>query len=340
MEPAAELHPDPILVVRKDLKAAASLLTPTEARYLVDLYYQIQDFRKTTANQIRQIGDSEPTFLIGWVFGNMETTEVEIKKALDVYTTHETTGMGKWAKGVMGIGPVISAGLLAHIDIAKCRTVGSIWRFAGLDPTSKWEKGKKRPWNARLKTLCWLMGQSFEKVSNKEDSLYGKLYKERKAKEWARNVAGGSTGRAPRGYWRPRTSTRRRRLISGCPVGYRKVRCRRYWTRATRRSFPRSRQRKRRTACPCCHLDISARGHADGRSRYSYATGSRRRTGGITERNRQSFTRLPCLTTRTRSSRRTRFNTVLERARNDDFTHEPSEPNLEILQKMRASHST
>ena len=190
MEPAAELHPDPILVVRKDLKAAASLLTPTEARYLVDLYYQIQDFRKTTANQIRQIGDSEPTFLIGWVFGNMETTEVEIKKALDVYTTHETTGMGKWAKGVMGIGPVISAGLLAHIDIAKCRTVGSIWRFAGLDPTSKWEKGKKRPWNARLKTLCWLMGQSFEKVSNKEDSLYGKLYKERKAKEWARNVAG------------------------------------------------------------------------------------------------------------------------------------------------------
>ena len=93
----------------------------------------------------------------------------------------------------VGIGPVISAGLLAHIDIEKAPTVGHIWRFAGLDPTVKWEKGKKRPWNAGLKTLCWKAGQSFMKLSGREDCYYGGVYRERKAYEIVRNDRGDNT---------------------------------------------------------------------------------------------------------------------------------------------------
>jgi hypothetical protein len=92
-----------------------------------------------------------------------------------------------WARSIVGIGPVISAGLLAHIDITKAPTVGHIWRYAGLDPTQSWEKGQKRPWNARLKTLCWKIGESFVKVSGNEKDIYGKVYKERKEIETARN---------------------------------------------------------------------------------------------------------------------------------------------------------
>jgi len=46
-----------------------------------------------------------------------------------------------------------------------------------------------RPWNARLKTLCWKIGESFVKVKGNPDSWYGRLYRQRKEWESARNMA-------------------------------------------------------------------------------------------------------------------------------------------------------
>ena len=113
----------------------------------------------------------------------------------------------------LGIGPVITAGLLAHIDLESCRCIqykgiprhkrpkhkcpgltsaGAIWTFAGLmDPKDQpWEKGQKRPYNAALKTLCWKLGESFKKVSGNLESLYGQLYRQRKEFEVANNENG------------------------------------------------------------------------------------------------------------------------------------------------------
>ena len=113
------------------------------------------------------------------------TLEDQIKRALDKYSnSHE---LGVWARGVVGIGPVITAGLLAHIDIEKAPAAGHIWRFAGLDPTCKWEKGQRRPFNADLKTLCWKIGESFVKVANNPNDIYGKIYQKRKELEKERN---------------------------------------------------------------------------------------------------------------------------------------------------------
>jgi hypothetical protein len=86
--------------------------------------------------------------------------------------------------------------LSAHIDITKAPTVGHIWRFAGLDPTSRWEKGEKRPWNASLKVLCWKIGESFVKVSNHEKDFYGHLWRERKELETGKNENGDYVGQA------------------------------------------------------------------------------------------------------------------------------------------------
>jgi hypothetical protein len=122
--------------------------------------------------------------------------EGQVKRALDAYTTQQE--VGRWSKTVVGIGPILAAGLIAHIDIEKAPTVGHIWRFAGLDPTVTWEKGQKRPWNATLKTLCWKIGESFVKVSGHDEDVYGKLYLERKAFEQARNVAGELADQAAR----------------------------------------------------------------------------------------------------------------------------------------------
>ena len=184
-----DMNLEPLQKLTKDIRAAAAHLTDHEARFLVDYYYIAQEDRKRSTNQVRALDESkEPNAVVNWLATQAESLENQIKKTLDVYTDNHV--MGSWMRQIVGIGPVISAGLLAHIDITKAPTVGHIWRYAGLDPTSKWEKGEKRPWNASLKTLCWKAGQSFMKFSGRDDCYYGKIYKERKAYEIARNERG------------------------------------------------------------------------------------------------------------------------------------------------------
>lgn len=230
-----------VLKLDQDLVAAARILSPQEARYLVDTYYQVQDDRKTAANRVRAFEDSgEPHQMIDWYLKNAMILENQVKKALDIYSGEHPIGI--WLRSNLGIGPVLSAGLLAYIDITKADTAGAIWSYAGLDPDKEWlgevksralvdevlGKDKKikdehiiqicmrakinnlqrfyklkndkgnynkrevitelsvRPWNAKLKTLCWKAGESFQKVSNR-DSLYGKIYKERRIMEIEKN---------------------------------------------------------------------------------------------------------------------------------------------------------
>lgn len=180
---------EPLVRINKDIKAAMANLTDSEARYLVDTYYQMQDNRIRAHGQIRSMGETaEPHAAVRWFADNSEMMENQIKLALQKYV--QSKPVGQWLMAQKGIGPVISAGLLAHIDIHKAQTAGAIWKYAGIDPTQKWEKGQKRPWNAQLKVLCWKAGESFVKVSGKEDALYGKLYKERKEFEHKRNEEG------------------------------------------------------------------------------------------------------------------------------------------------------
>ena len=182
-----------VIRLSRDLVRASVTLTDQEARYLVDAYYISQEDRKRAHNQVRSM-PQEPHSLIAWLAEQSKTLENQIKRALDTYS--DSHPMGIWMKSLYGIGPVISAGLLAHIDITKCQTAGAIWRYAGLDPTLKWEKGQKRPWNAGLKTLCWKVGQSFMKFAAEEECVYGHVYRERKAYEITRNDRGDNAGRS------------------------------------------------------------------------------------------------------------------------------------------------
>ena len=229
----------PERLVRADLRAAAATLTAHEARYLVDMYYTVQENRKRSANQVRALATAgEPNDCVQHFTRAAIKFEGDLRYALGQYAASQP--IGAWAQSITGIGPVISAGLMAHIDIEKAPTVGHIWRFAGLDPNSDWKGrvkaeaivkehlGKRkptpedvlaiaqkmngigyeaalrhattksdgtpreltaesiasafalRPWNAKLKTLCWKIGESFVKVSNNPQDVYGHIYAERK----------------------------------------------------------------------------------------------------------------------------------------------------------------
>lgn len=259
----------------RDLRNASITLSEREARFLVDAYYAMQRDRIRAAHQQRTLSaNEEPHDVLGWLFNQRETMEKQIGRALDAYSAGKPAG--QWARSITGIGPIISAGLIANIYMGKwcavchghdeddckrlqadtkrklvehtfqpvisCPTVGHIWRFAGLDPTRQWigtvdatklvnqhiHKGShigiedlaalaeeihvtptrllqgadtitkknltaviaKRPWNGSLKRLCFLIGESFVKVSNIESDYYGKIYQQRKIYESAKNEAG------------------------------------------------------------------------------------------------------------------------------------------------------
>lgn len=180
---------DPALRLNRELLKAAELLTAEQARFFVDRYYQQQRHRIAWMAQGRTLDEQgEPNDLAAWLADQEQRAEKDIALALGRYARAQP--LGRWALSVTGIGPVISAGLLAHIDISLCPTAGHIWRFAGLDPTVSWDRGVKRPWNAKLKRLCWIAGESFVKVQNNPSDTYGQVYVARKAMEQERNEAG------------------------------------------------------------------------------------------------------------------------------------------------------
>jgi hypothetical protein len=177
-------------------------LPAAELRLLVANYYQAQQMRKAMDMGLRRHhGDrlavipdeSSIKDILKFTPQAFADIEEQIAKSFDKILTSPAA---LWLKAQRGIGPVIAAGLLAHIDITKAPTVGHIWKFAGLDPTMKWEKGEKRPYNAELKQLTWHAGQCFMKQSNDPDCFYGHLYRERKRFEIERNENGNNAERA------------------------------------------------------------------------------------------------------------------------------------------------
>ncbi len=249
---------EPLDKLTRDLKAAAGTLTIDEARYLVDQYYVLQDARIRADGQIRSMSKvGEPHEVLVWLGGNAAKLETNIKGALESFAMSRRSG--RWLMSLYGIGPVIAAGLLAHLDVRRwrCRgasteprcteaaphegkacavltvpTAGGFWRFAGLDPTQTWEKGQKRPWNAALKVLCWKAGESFKKFSNREECFYGQVYRERKLLEVGRNDSGtfAETAKATLAAknWRRDTKTRAAYESGKLPDGRLDLRASRY----------------------------------------------------------------------------------------------------------------
>jgi hypothetical protein len=178
----------------KDMKTAARNLPREDARTLVDFYYAFQRMRIRLSNQ-EQAGqrgvDRTPQLTVVTLLSQATRLEQNVKLSLDAYS--DGSPVGRWARAQKGIGPVLAAGLLAHIELDRMKkphAVGGIWRFAGLDPTTTWSEGQRRPWNAQLKVLCWKAGDSFVKQSGRPGAMYGQFYRDRKAFELARNDAG------------------------------------------------------------------------------------------------------------------------------------------------------
>lgn len=140
----------------KDVKQSfVSIPTKEEARFLQDIYYQMQDRRIALQGQIRSImqgADSESQAVentndnlkfLEWLFGQMMNMENNIKMALEAFS--DSYYLSRWAKQVCGIGPVLSTCLAANLEIKdETMHAGNWWSYCGLNDNN-------RPWLGREK---------------------------------------------------------------------------------------------------------------------------------------------------------------------------------------------
>jgi hypothetical protein len=257
---------EPIAKLSREARASAVGLDRTEARDLVETYYRWQGHRIALRAQQRElVASGRSAALVAHLAEQVEVLEKQMTSALKAWV--EARPEGRWALDQKGIGPVLAAGLSAHVDIARTPTVGNLWSFAGLNPNTVWLGAVKaaamvrevlpagvrvvtpaqldevaarvnrkpdallraaitsakfrrdddddngndapvevaddititpkmleralafRPYNADLKVLCWKIGDSFVKQSNRHDAYYGSIYRRRKTQEVERNDA-------------------------------------------------------------------------------------------------------------------------------------------------------
>jgi hypothetical protein len=194
------------------------VLKEHEIAEIVSLYYDCQDLRIAHANKKRT---EPPSPLVQWLDFWLTAGEKVIHgKLANWVQSDEAPPEAQWAYAQIGIGPIIAAGLAAHIDVAKANYISSLWKFAGLAPGfDRRVKGVKLPYNAQLKVLCWKAGESFVKVSGKEGATYGKLYAQFKAQEIQRNESGAYKGAAKgeleKKKFKVEDSVTKKRLLAG-----------------------------------------------------------------------------------------------------------------------------
>lgn len=121
----------------RDVMRSAATLSMAQIRGLVDSYYQIQDYRKSAANQQRAAAqgvDLHP--VVQYVFGRLQQLEHDIQRLMGAAT--EAHVESRWMRSLVGIGPVLAAGFLAHLDVSIGTNISKFWAFAGLNPARVW----------------------------------------------------------------------------------------------------------------------------------------------------------------------------------------------------------
>lgn len=188
---------DPVVRLARTIRQQAGELDRTAVQGIVAAYYQFQGHRIAFKAQARAQADHQrPDDIPLHFFHQSKVLETQARAILGEWAG--TFPAGQWMQRQYGVGPVISAGLLAHLDVHRAPSAGHFWSFAGSNPDRKWNKGERRPWNADLKRLCWLLADSFVKFRNNTDPetgewlcFYGRHYQAKKEQLIERNNRGG-----------------------------------------------------------------------------------------------------------------------------------------------------
>lgn len=148
----------------KDMKSylvSIKSVTRSEIRTLVNLFYQTQDNRKAIREQIRAIeqgrasglkdpdGQTQAEFksdediaILNWTLKNMTVIENGLRASLKFIVESRTEG--RWLLDIVGVGPVLAAGLMGFLDITKANYGANFASYAGLNDNNRPWLGKEK----------------------------------------------------------------------------------------------------------------------------------------------------------------------------------------------------
>ena len=121
------------------LREEAASLSFVDARSLVDAYYGFQKPRVAMRNRLSAAErgeDNPPSVVLTRLHSHVKSFEHHMRGLLQAFA--EARPVGQWMLSLYGVGPVLSAGMLAQFDIRKARRPSAFTRFAGMDPSEVW----------------------------------------------------------------------------------------------------------------------------------------------------------------------------------------------------------
>jgi hypothetical protein len=190
-----------ILKISKDLKTTIKNIdhiSRAEIRTLVSLFYQVQEIRIATREQLRSIEQNRSNkdsknkdanvAILDYIVTNFVVLEKNINKILEMVV--ETRPEGRWLTQIKGIGAVLAAGLIGYLDITDKQYSSQFISYAGLNDNN-------RPWLGREKSkkivndivgdAKTITDEMVEQIAIKSGWSYGylagKAYDEKK-KKW------------------------------------------------------------------------------------------------------------------------------------------------------------
>ena len=155
-------------------------------RGLLETYYDIQKVRIALGNQIfskvNGLSEQAQLHLKDKVLSFLQASEKNLQAFMRASLRHEPIWK-EWLKNVKGIGPVLGSALVSYLEpIERFPTISKLWRYSGYacinGKVERREKGQQIHFNPRVKTICWLIGESFVKSKG----YYRKLYEEYRKK--------------------------------------------------------------------------------------------------------------------------------------------------------------
>ena len=171
--------------------------TDNDLRALVDFRTQIQKQRIAISNRLdalaREADEAESTTSALWERWFYELQDIEGRIDKDIESITGDYPIIALMCEVKGVGKLLAAQVVAHIDISRAPHVSSLWRYAGYGVDGEGErdrlqKGVKAPYNKGLKTICWKVATSFMRSNSPYREIYDKAKAryERERPDWTK----------------------------------------------------------------------------------------------------------------------------------------------------------
>jgi len=144
----------------------------------------LNDYEKSLSKKIKIFLEGDQSCIDNQKFNVSE-------KEGEDHTTRDTHSFSvfpiySWLKSIKGISHLLSAQLIAYIDINKFHQVASLWHYCGMHVNNethqapKRSKGNKIDWNPQMRMICYKISDSFIKQRTPK---YRDIYDKEKVKQ-------------------------------------------------------------------------------------------------------------------------------------------------------------